>query len=166
MRWKTGSAPKKKSGRRRYSPSPPETRTHLQTENEPCPGSNPGAFYIYRAAKALSDLAFRVHRPGVYLDATRFEHRPIPILRRSLEGHRFSVNRCFFDFPHPARRRQLETHRLASGRARLIYFSNTFSICPTFFSTLPVFCSALPSACRLGLFVTWPAFSLTLPFTS
>jgi hypothetical protein len=25
---------------------------------------------------------------------------PIPILRRSLEGHRFSVDRCFFDVPH------------------------------------------------------------------
>jgi hypothetical protein len=40
---------------------------------------------------------------------------PIPILRRSLEGHRFSVDRCFFDVvrlpahargkipPHPPR---------------------------------------------------------------
>src|ERR1700693_474564 len=99
MRWKTGSAPKKKSGRRRYSPSPPETRTHLQTENELCSGSNPGALYIYRAAKALSNLALRVYRLGVSIDATRFEHRRMPILRRSLEGHRFSVNRCFFDFP-------------------------------------------------------------------
>jgi hypothetical protein len=52
------------------------------------------------------------------------------------------------------------------GKSRLIYFSNTFSICPTFFSTLPVFFSALPSASKLGLFVTLPAVSLTLPFTS
>src|ERR1700691_3585160 len=51
-------------------------------------------------------------------------------------------------------------------RRRLIYFSNTFSICPTFFSTLPVFFSALPSACKFGLFVILPAVSLTLPFTS
>jgi hypothetical protein len=43
---------------------------------------------------------------------------------------------------------------------RLIYFSNTFSICPTFFSTLPVFFSALPSASKLELFVTLPAVSL------
>jgi hypothetical protein len=55
-------------------------------------------------------------------------------------------------------------HERALGRAHLPYFSNTFSICPTFFSTLPVFFSALPSACKLGLFVTWPAVSLTLAF--
>src|SRR5450755_828877 len=41
----------------------------------------------------------------------------------------------------------------------LVYFSNTFSICPTFFS-------ALPRVSRLGLFVTFPTVSLTLPFTS
>src|ERR1035437_10608280 len=57
-------------------------------------------------------------------------------------------------------------HQQAPDRAPLIYFSNTFSICPTFFSTLPVFFSALPSACKLGLFVTLPAVSLILPFTS
>jgi UDP-N-acetylmuramoylalanine-D-glutamate ligase len=51
-------------------------------------------------------------------------------------------------------------------RARLIYFSSTFSICPTFFSIFPALCSALPSASKSGLFVTWPVFSLTLPFTS
>ena len=44
--------------------------------------------------------------------------------------------------------------------------ASTFSICPTFFSTLPVFFSALPSACKLGLFVSLPAVSLTLPLTS
>src|ERR1700693_1170050 len=49
---------------------------------------------------------------------------------------------------------------------RQIYFSNTFSICPTFFSTFPVFFSAVPSACKLGLFVTVPGVFLTLPFTS
>src|SRR5450432_3641294 len=37
------------------------------------------------------------------------------------------------------------THERALGRAHLLYFSNTFSICPTFFSTLPVFFSALQS---------------------
>src|ERR1035438_992175 len=58
------------------------------------------------------------------------------------------------------------THEDSPDRARLIYFSNTLSICPIFFSTLPVFFSALPSACRLGLSVTLPAISLTLPFTS
>jgi hypothetical protein len=31
-----------------------------------------------------------------------------------------------------------------------IYFSNTFSNCPTFFSTLPVFLSPSPSASKLG----------------
>lgn len=49
---------------------------------------------------------------------------------------------------------------------RQIYFSKTLSTCPIFFSTLPVFFSALPSACKLGLFVTLPAVSLILPFTS
>ena len=36
----------------------------------------------------------------------------------------------------------------SSDGARTIYFSNTFSICPIFFSTLPAFFSALPSACK------------------
>src|ERR1022692_1918307 len=51
-------------------------------------------------------------------------------------------------------------------RDRLIYFSSTFSICPTFFSIFPVLCSALPSASKSGLFLTWPVFSLTLSFNS
>src|ERR1019366_1861546 len=60
----------------------------------------------------------------------------------------------------------LETLEHAPDRCRQVYFSNTFSICPTFFSTLPAFFSALPLDSRLGLFVTLPAVSLTLPFTS
>src|SRR5208283_2206767 len=51
-------------------------------------------------------------------------------------------------------------------RARLIYFSNTFLICPTFFSTLPAACSALPSSFKSASFVTLPIASLTFPFTS
>src|ERR1700686_1809614 len=58
------------------------------------------------------------------------------------------------------------THERALGGAHLLYFSNTFSICPIFFSTLPVFFSALPSARKLGLFVTLPAVSLILPLSS
>src|ERR1039457_607952 len=60
-------------------------------------------------------------------------------------------------------RQLLRTQEPAPDRARLIYFSSTFSICPTFFSTLPARCSALPSVSKSGLFVTWPAVSLTLP---
>jgi hypothetical protein len=41
-----------------------------------------------------------------------------------------------------------EMHEHAPDGAHTIYFSNTFSICPIFFSTLPAFCSALPSACK------------------
>ena len=40
---------------------------------------------------------------------------------------------------------------------RPIYFSNTLSTCPTFFCTLPA--SLFILAARLGLLVTWPAFS-------
>src|SRR5664279_5102201 len=50
--------------------------------------------------------------------------------------------------------------------ARRIYFSNTFLICPTFFSTLPAWCSALPSASRWALSVIWPTFFLISPLTS
>ena len=50
----------------------------------------------------------------------------------------------------------LDQRRARSVTTRLIYFSNTFSICPNFFSTLPAFFSALPSACRLVLFITLP----------
>src|ERR1700730_2976262 len=49
---------------------------------------------------------------------------------------------------------------------RLIYFSKTFSIWPTFLWILPASFSPWPLAARSGLFVTRPAFSLTLPFTS
>ena len=49
-----------------------------------------------------------------------------------------------------------------SGR----YFSNTFSICPTFFCTLPAIFSSWPSAARLGLLVICPAFSFALPLIS
>src|ERR1022692_1123303 len=63
---------------------------------------------------------------------------------------------CFFS----------RTQEHAPDEGRLIYFPNTFSIFPTFFSTLPALCSALPSASKSGLFVTLPAFFLTLPFTS
>src|SRR5580704_16273133 len=68
--------------------------------------------------------------------------------------------------PETAVHQLSRTHECALGGAHLLYFSNTFSICPTFFSTLPAFFSALPSPCKLGLFVTLPAVSLTLPFTS
>ena len=48
-------------------------------------------------------------------------------------------------------RQSLSTQDHAPDRARLIYFSNTFLTCPTFFSTLPALCSALPSASKSGL---------------
>jgi hypothetical protein len=51
-------------------------------------------------------------------------------------------------------RQLIRTQNYVSAWARRIYFSNTFLICPTFFSTLPAWCSALPSASKSGLFVT------------
>ena len=53
-----------------------------------------------------------------------------------LSGERCCIFRC------------PEMHEHAPDGANTIYFSNTFSICPTFFSTLPVFFSALPSASK------------------
>src|ERR1051326_1742077 len=49
---------------------------------------------------------------------------------------------------------------------RSIHFSSTSSICPTFFWILPVSFSFWPSVSRLGLFVPFPTFSSTAPFTS
>src|SRR5664279_5616425 len=54
----------------------------------------------------------------------------------------------------------------AADKDHLIYFSSTFSIFPTFFSTSPAMCSAWPSALKSGLFVTWPTVAFTLTFTS
>src|ERR1700674_1210150 len=67
---------------------------------------------------------------------------------------------------HAAVRRFPQKEKRALRRGRLTYFSNTFSIWPTFFWTLPASFSFWPSAARLGLFMTCPTFSLTLPFVS
>src|ERR1700730_2815600 len=60
---------------------------------------------------------------------------------------------------HVAVRRFLQKEKRALRRDRLIYFSNTFSIWPTFFWTLPASFSFWPSVDRLELFVTCHAFS-------
>src|ERR1022692_1532473 len=87
-----------------------------------------------------------------------FQYGMLPWLRAPLSQPAASPSH-----PTTSPNRALEQ---APDRRHQIYFSKTFSICPTFFSTFPVFFSAVPSACKLGLFVTLPAVSLTLPFTS
>src|SRR5579864_2129472 len=64
---------------------------------------------------------------------------------------------------------QNDPQRLVHGsllRRSCNYFSNTFSICPTFLWILPATFSSWPSSARVGLLMTCPAFSLALPLIS
>jgi hypothetical protein len=64
-------------------------------------------------------------------------------------------------FPMPVYRSATTSHcDVRYAENRITYFSNTFSIWPTFFWTLPASFSFWPSAVSLGLSVTFPAFSL------